>query len=197
MQRFHGQRVVADRHAAGPAHAVGKLLGGLGDGSLLFLVGLGHGQQQPGEAGHVGVVHRREVGAAVEGTAVGGQEHRHGPAAAACEHLDGLHVDGVQVGPLLPVDLYADEVGVHQRRNVLVLEGLPFHNVAPVAGRIADAQQDGLVLGLGPLQGLLAPGVPVHGIIGVLQEVGAGLVNQAVGHELSLYCLIMSRAAFL
>ena len=31
------------------------------------------------------------------------------------------------------------------------------------------------------VQGLVAPGIPVHGVVGVLEQVGAGLVDQAVG----------------
>ena len=52
----------------------------------------------------------------------------------------------VEVGPLLAVHLDADEVLVHQRRGRLVLERLALHHVAPVAGRVADAEQDRLLL---------------------------------------------------
>ena len=51
---------------------------------------------------------RRKVRAAEERAAVGGQEHRHRPAAGA-ERLERGHVDLVDVGPLLAVDLDADE----------------------------------------------------------------------------------------
>ena len=47
---------------------------------------------------------------AVERPAVGRQEHAHRPAAAAGHRLDGAHVDLVEVGPLLAVDLDRDEV---------------------------------------------------------------------------------------
>ena len=50
------------------------------------------------------------------GSAVGREEHRHRPAAAAGHRLHGLHVDGVDVGPLLAVDLHVDEQLVHHRR---------------------------------------------------------------------------------
>ena len=50
-------------------------------------------------------------------------------------HRDGGgHVDLVEIGPLFPVDLDADKPPIHEFRNRLVLERLPFHDVAPVAG---------------------------------------------------------------
>jgi hypothetical protein len=96
--------------------------------------------------------------------------------------LHGVHVDGVDVGPFLAVDLHVDEQVVHDLRRVRVLEGLVGHHVAPVAGRIADREEDRLVGGAGCLERLVAPGVPVDRVVGVLAEVGARLVGQAV-HE--------------
>ena len=58
----------------------------------------------------------REVGAAVERQLVGREEHVQRPAAVAGHALDGLHVERVDVGALLAVDLDAHEVLVHQRR---------------------------------------------------------------------------------
>ena len=58
----------------------------------------------------------REVGAAVERLEVGREEDRHRPAAVPGHRLDGGHVDLVEVGPLLAVDLDVDEVLVHQPR---------------------------------------------------------------------------------
>ncbi len=56
----------------------------------------------------------REVRAAVERLAVGGGEHGHRPAATSRHRLDRLHVDGVDVGALLPIDLDVDEAGIHR-----------------------------------------------------------------------------------
>jgi hypothetical protein len=58
-----------------------------------------------------------------------------------------------------------------------------------MTGRIADGEEDGLVLRLGPVEGLVTPGVPVDGVVGVLQEVGGFFMDQSVersgfrGHE--------------
>jgi hypothetical protein len=60
------------------------------------------------------------------------------------------------------------------------IEGLALHDVAPVAGGVADAQQDRLVLVVRAPKRLLAPGIPVHGVVGVLQQVRAGRVDQPV-----------------
>ena len=59
---------------------------------------------------------------------------------------DRVHVDRVEVGPLLAIDLDADEALVHQRGGRLVLERLVLHHVAPVAGGVADREQDRHVL---------------------------------------------------
>jgi hypothetical protein len=50
-----------------------------------------------------------------------------------------------------------------------------------MAGRVADAQKDRLVLRARPGKGLVAPGEPVHGIVRVLEQVGRFLARQAVG----------------
>ena len=48
------------------------------------------------------------------------------------------HVDLVDVGPLLAIDLDADEQLVHHVGNASVLETLVRHDVTPVARGIAD-----------------------------------------------------------
>ena len=43
--------------------------------------------------------------------------------------------------------------------------------MAPVARRIADGQEDGLVLRIRSGKGFVAPGVPVHGVCRVLEKI--------------------------
>ena len=124
---------------------------------------------------------RREVGAGVERLPPGGQEHRHRPAAGAGDRLHHAHVDAVHVGPLLAVDLDVDEVLVQHCRRRLVLERLVLHHVAPVAGGVADRHEHRLVGGGRRGERLVAPRIPVDRVVGVLQQVGAALVDQAVG----------------
>ena len=138
------------------------------------------------EARHSAALVRREVGAAVEGHAVGVAEDRHRPAALAADRLHRLHVEGVDVGPLLAVDLDADEVLVHVGGGLGVLEGLALHHVAPVAGRVADREQDRPVELARAGQRLRSPRVPVDRVVAVLEQVGAGLLRQAVRHALTL-----------
>ena len=131
-----------------------------------------------------------EVRAGVERLPVRREEDRHRPAARTGHRLDGVHVDPVDVGALLPVHLHGDEPRVEQGRGLGVFERLALHHVAPVAGRVADRQEHGAVLGSGLREGLVAPRVPVDRVVGVLQQVGALLPDQPVrgglGHAASL-----------
>ena len=109
------------------------LLGGCDNLIAALLVGVGRRLQHTAEAREAAPVLRWVVCAAVEGLQVRRQEDAHGPTAGAADRHHGLHVDGVKVGALLAVHLDADKEAVHQRRDLRVLEGLPFHDVAPVA----------------------------------------------------------------
>jgi hypothetical protein len=124
----------------------------------------------------------REVRAAPEGPAVRREEDRQRPAAVSGQRDHRLHVEAVHVRPLLAVDLDRDEVLVHERGGLGVLEGLVLHDVAPVTRGVADGEEDRLVLVARAREGLVAPGVPVHRVVGVLEQVGARLGCQAVGH---------------
>ena len=123
---------------------------------------------------------RREVGAAEERLAVGREEHRHRPAALPRQRDDGVHVHRVDIGPLLAIDLHADEEVVHQPRGRLVLERLALHHVAPVAGGVADREQQRLVLRAGARERLVAPRQPVDRVARVLEEIRARLLREPV-----------------
>ena len=120
------------------------------------------------------------------GLLLGREEDRERPAAAAAEELHGELVDLVEIRALFAIDLHAHEELVHAPRDVLVLEGLALHHVAPVAGRVADAEEDGLVLGPRAAQRLVAPGIPVDRIVRVLQQVRRGFLREAVRHPPTL-----------
>ena len=87
-----------------------SVVGRLVDLGPLVSPGVGHRADQGQEPGEP-VAAWGEIRPAEERAAVGRQEHRHRPAAAA-EGLEGRHVDLVDVGPLLAIDLDADEVRV-------------------------------------------------------------------------------------
>ena len=103
----------------------------------------------------------------------------------AGHRLHRAHVDGVDIGALLAVDLDRDEPVVHEARGFGVFEGLVLHHVTPVARRVPDREQDRLILSLCARERLVAPGVPVDGVVRVLQEVGARFACKTVRHRVS------------
>ena len=123
----------------------------------------------------------RKVGAAEERLQVGRQPDAHRPAAGAGGRLHERHVDAVDVGTLLPVHLDRHEVLVEQRGDAGMLERLVLHDVAPVAGRVADGEKDRLVLAARARERLVAPGIPVHGVPGVLLQVRTRLGGETIG----------------
>ena len=131
----------------------------------------------------------RPVGAAVHRLAVGIEEHGHGPAALLAQGVQRGHVDVVDVRPLLAIDLHIDEQLVHPIGGLGVLEQLVRHHVAPVAGGVADREQDRTVAALGFRQRLGAPGAPVHRVVGVLQQVGRGFAGEQVAARRPSACL--------
>ena len=93
------------------------------------------------------------------------------------KHADCLDVYVVDVGALLTVDLYADEVPIHDVRDIGVGEGFVGHDVTPVAGGISDGYDYGLVLAFCKFEGFLAPRQPIDRVFGMLAEVKAGFVG--------------------
>ncbi len=69
---------------------------------------------------------------------------------------------------------------VHQRGDLLIFKGFMLHDMAPMAGGIADAKKDGLVLSPRNLKRLVTPGVPLDGVVCMLQKIGTGLMNEFV-----------------
>ena len=95
--------------SADAAEGAGELVGLLEQLVALGVPELVDALAQLDEADHPAAALLREVGAGEERPAVGRAEHRHRPAALAGHGLGRLHVDGVDVGPLLAVDLHVDE----------------------------------------------------------------------------------------
>jgi sulfur transfer protein SufE len=62
-------------------------------------------------------------------------------------------------------------------------------HVAPVARRVSDREEDGNLAFGGKSKGLVRPGPPVHGVLGVLEQVWAGRRSEAVAarHPLTLF----------
>ncbi len=155
--------------------------GGVGlDGAAALHPGLIHGFEDLPEGGTARHGTGREVRACVERPAVGQEKDRHRPAALAADGLGRGHVDGVDVGAFFPVHLDGDEVGVQVISGAVVLEGFPGHDVAPVTGRIADGKEHRHVPGGRSGEGPVAERLPVHGVGGVLAQVGGGFRRQGI-----------------
>ncbi len=147
-----------------------------------FAIGIRHPHQHLPERRHIKARLAREIGPAIKRATIRHQKNRHRPAPVPAEGLHRLHVDVVHVRALFPVHLDVYKQFVHQAGGGVVLKALVRHHMTPVAGAVPHAEQDGLVFLAGLLKGFLAPGVPVHRIFLVLEQVGTRLMLQTV-HE--------------
>ncbi len=143
--------------------------------------GVGEGEFELGESGASVAIGGGEVGAGVEGLEGRGKPNRHRPPAGAGHKLRGEHVEFVEVWAFFAVDFDVDEVGIHDVGDVMFFEDFAFHDVAPVAGGVADGEEDGFVFAASFFDGFGAPGMPIDGVVGVLKEVGAGGVDETIG----------------
>ena len=122
----------------------------------------------------------RKVGTTVEGLTTRSQEDGKGPASPPRKGLDGSHVHRIDVRPLLPIHLHIDEALVHEPSRFRLDERLALHDMAPVAGRVADGKEDWPVGFPGPSARLLSPRVPVYGVVSVLAEIEARLASETI-----------------
>jgi hypothetical protein len=65
---------------------------------------------------------------------------------------------------------------------LLIFKTFSFHNMAPVTGAVADADDYKFIFLSCSLKSFRAPGFPVHGVVRMLKEVRTCFVNQAIGH---------------
>ena len=121
-----------------------------------------------------------KVGAAPERSAVGHQEQGQRPAGRQVEDQGRRLELAVQVGALLPVDENRREEAVDEGRRFRVFITFPLHDMAPVAGQIANRQQDRLAAFCRLGQGLRRPGPPMDRIGGMQLKVGAGFRAEPV-----------------
>ena len=126
----------------------------------------------------------RKIGAAKKRVVVvRGQKHGQWPATRALhEHLVRELVDLVEIGSFFPVHLDVDEQLVHHPGRIRILERLMGHDMAPVTGRIANGQENRLVLVTRLIQGFFAPRIPLHRVTRMLLEIRAGFVGKTIAH---------------
>ncbi len=134
-------------------------------------VGVGDRVEDPRKARHAVAIFGREVRPREEGALIGRQKDGERPAPAAAHELNRELVDLIEIGALFAVYFYADEELVHALGDGRVLERLTLHDVAPMAGGVADGEEDRLVFGLRLGERVIAPGVPIDRVLGVLEEV--------------------------
>ncbi len=130
-----------------------------------------HRLQQLAERSHPRSRRRREVGTGVKRLARRGEEDGHRPTAVAGEGDGDVHVDGVDIRPLLAVNLDVDKVLVHDRRGGGILERLVRHDMTPVARRVSHGQQDRYTTLGGLGERVRAPRPPVDRVVRVLEQV--------------------------
>ena len=124
---------------------------------------------------------RREIGAGEERLQIGREETIQRPAALTGHGLRGGHVNFVDVGAFLAVHLDADEMFIQKFGHGFVLKRFAFHDVAPMAGRVTDAEKNGFVFRARLFEGFIAPGKPIDRVMLMLEEVRGFLAREPVG----------------
>ena len=145
--------------------------------------------QDVDEAGPAPPRRRRKVGAAVERLQLRRQPHAHRPAARSGRRLHERHVDAIDVGPLLAIDLDRHEVLVQHRRD----RRRSRTTRAPSRGTSGTSSSRSTERSACPRaralrERLVAPRIPVDRIVRVLQQVRTALARQAI-HQ----AIIMTR----
>src|SRR6478672_4964339 len=122
----------------------------------------------------------RKIGAAHERFQPRSQPHAHGPPPTAGCSLDKCHINPINIRTFLAIDLDVDKVAIHQRGCGRVFERLVRHDVTPMASGVADGEEDRLIFASGPEKRFFAPGIPIDGVLRMLQEVGRLLVSEII-----------------
>ena len=123
-----------------------------------------------------------EIGTTKKWSPVGQTKDIERPTARLLDHLYRFHVDLIHIRTLFAVHFHTDEVLIHQLGNIVTLKTLMRHHMTPVAGRIADRNQQWLTRGFGSGEGLFAPWIPIHWVVGMLFEIKAILLGESIWH---------------
>ena len=113
----------------------------------------------------------RQISRGIKRFAVWRQDDGHRPAAAAGSGLAGCHIYIVDIRPFFAVDFDADKTGIQRCRDCFVFKTFMRHHMAPVTSAVADAQKYRFILGLGFCERRLSPGIPIHRIVDMLQQI--------------------------
>ena len=121
-----------------------------------------------------------EVRASPNRLALAGKKHRQRPAALLPEVMQRRHVDLVDVRSFLTVDFDVDKELVHDSGDVFVFEAFVRHDMTPMAGRVPDGEQNGLVVMLRLAECVRAPRPPVHRVVFMLQKIRTALAGKPI-----------------
>ncbi|MEJ2163609.1 MAG: hypothetical protein P8X60_09965 [Robiginitalea sp.] len=120
------------------------------------------------------------VGTPIDRFSVRQGDHIQGPPPRTGHKLDGRHVHLVNVRAFFTVYFDIDEVLIHKYGYGVILKGLLFHDMAPVTGGISNAYEHQLAFFCRTIPDILLPGLPVHRVPGVLQQIRTGFLSQTV-----------------
>ena len=142
-------------------------------------------------------IRRAQVRSRPERLFVCRHQDRQRPTSAPRHRLTRAHIERIDIGTLLTVNFYRDKMLVEYVCDLLRLEALVRHHVAPMARRIADAQKNGLVLLACASECFLAPREPVYGIVRVLSKIRACFMYQSVcfRHTITSFVVLPMRSA--
>jgi hypothetical protein len=158
-----------------------QFVGGAGEAGAAVRPELLDLPKQLQETGSPLTVLRRKIGPAEKGFQVRREKDVQRPTALAGRGLNKHHVDFVHIRPLLAVHLDGDKILVEESGDGSVFKRFALHHVAPVAGRVADAQKDGFVLAARLFESFVIPGEPIHGVARVLEKVRRLFARQTIG----------------
>ena len=115
----------------------------------------------------------RKIRAGKEGLVIRCHKNAGGPAAASGKGLTERHIDAVNIRSFLLVHLDGDKVPIEKFRDFPIFKAFVRHHMTPMTGAVANTEENGLILLTGFLESLGTPGIPVHRIVCVLEQIGA------------------------
>src|SRR4051812_24189102 len=88
----------------------------------------------------------RKISSPIKRFEIRSQKNRERPTSASSHNLRHILINLIQIRSLFPIDLDIDKVLIHHFCHFLIFKALSLHDVTPVASRIPNAQENGLVL---------------------------------------------------
>src|SRR5437868_5163563 len=93
----------------------------------------------------------------------------------------------IKIGSFFPVNFDIDEILIHKFCSCFIFKTFFFHYMTPMASGIPNANQYWFILILCPLQSFFTPGIPVNGIMCMLQKVWTGFIDEMIRKFLCLH----------